>query len=209
VSSLVDLFCGAGGSINGMVDAGFDLIRDPLSPITTIDHHALVIPYRRGQAKRVTEPIHAMTTHQSAAIVQCPHCSAAPHTSCRTIGALGSHSARTHASRVWWAEHPDMPKPSPNPAPAAAVAAKRTGGPRIRGAATTGVAYRLRATQRAPSGGLWVAVAVSVAGRECELVGVELGAVDVSYGVPHESALRRAVEAQVSERAPSKTHSLG
>jgi hypothetical protein len=141
--------------------------------------------------------------------VECPHCNADPHTNCRTIGAFGSHSARPHASRVWWANHPDMPKPSPNPAPAAAVAAKRTGSPRIRGAAATGIVYRVRSTKPSPSGGLWVALTVSVDGRAPEVVGVELSTADVTYGVPDERALRRAVEAQVRERAQSKAHSLG
>lgn len=43
---------------------------DPLSPITTRDHHALVIPYRRGSRSRTTEePLHTLHTKDSAAVV--------------------------------------------------------------------------------------------------------------------------------------------
>lgn len=45
-------------------------LTDPLSPITTIDHHALVIPYRRGKPKSVGEPLHTLSTHQSAGLLQ-------------------------------------------------------------------------------------------------------------------------------------------
>jgi hypothetical protein len=138
--------------------------------------------------------------------VVCPHCQSQPGSTCRTSGALGSHSARTHASRVAYAAHPELPPPKPNPAPAAAVAAKRAGNtrPRIRGAACTGIAYRVRSTQRSPSGGLWVALTVSVDGRAPEVVGVELAAADVTYGVPDERALRRAVEAEVASGASAR-----
>jgi DNA (cytosine-5)-methyltransferase 1 len=42
----------------------------PLGTITTSDHHALVIPYRRGKAKTTAEPLHTVATRDSAALVQ-------------------------------------------------------------------------------------------------------------------------------------------
>lgn len=42
----------------------------PLGSITTKDHHYLVIPYRRGKAKTTAEPLHTLTTHDSAALVR-------------------------------------------------------------------------------------------------------------------------------------------
>lgn len=45
-------------------------VDEPLSPITTRDHHALVVPYRRGHAKTTAEPLHALGTKDSAALVE-------------------------------------------------------------------------------------------------------------------------------------------
>lgn len=45
-------------------------VTEPLGTITTIDHHHLVIPYRRGEAKTTTEPLHTVATKDSAALVK-------------------------------------------------------------------------------------------------------------------------------------------
>lgn len=48
----------------------------PLGTITTKDHHslvtwphAMVVPYRRGRAKHITEPLHTLATRESGALV--------------------------------------------------------------------------------------------------------------------------------------------
>lgn len=47
------------------------LITGPLGSITTIDHHALVIPYRRtSRARPATGPLPTVATHTSAGILQ-------------------------------------------------------------------------------------------------------------------------------------------
>lgn len=43
-------------------------IDGPLSTVTTKDHHALVIPYRKGRAKTTADPIHTLSTRESAAV---------------------------------------------------------------------------------------------------------------------------------------------
>jgi DNA (cytosine-5)-methyltransferase 1 len=43
---------------------------EPLGTITSQDHHALVIPYRRGQAKTTAEPLHTVATVESAGLCQ-------------------------------------------------------------------------------------------------------------------------------------------
>jgi DNA (cytosine-5)-methyltransferase 1 len=46
-------------------------LTDPFGAITTIDHHALVIPYRRtSRAHRITEPLPTVSTHTSAGVLQ-------------------------------------------------------------------------------------------------------------------------------------------
>ena len=98
--TFVDLFCGAGGSIDGLVAAGgrlvlganhweraietvstnhpdadylqadinnYDMRRLPRS-ITSVDHHALVVPYRRGRAKSAGEPLLTLGTRDSAGL---------------------------------------------------------------------------------------------------------------------------------------------
>jgi DNA (cytosine-5)-methyltransferase 1 len=48
-----------------------DVTTAPLGAITAADHHSLVIPYRRGARPRTTgEPLHALHTKDSAALVQ-------------------------------------------------------------------------------------------------------------------------------------------
>jgi len=47
-----------------------DVAAEPFGAITTRDHHALVVPYRRGRAKTTGEPLHTVATRQSAALVQ-------------------------------------------------------------------------------------------------------------------------------------------
>lgn len=42
----------------------------PLGSITTKDHHWLVVPYRRGRASTSGEPLHTLTTRESAALVE-------------------------------------------------------------------------------------------------------------------------------------------
>jgi len=42
--------------------------RTPLGTITSRDHHALVIPYRRGRARTTAEPLHTLATKESAAL---------------------------------------------------------------------------------------------------------------------------------------------
>jgi DNA (cytosine-5)-methyltransferase 1 len=44
-------------------------IGHPLSPITTRDHHALVIPYRKGEPKTTAEPLHTVATRDSAGLL--------------------------------------------------------------------------------------------------------------------------------------------
>jgi DNA (cytosine-5)-methyltransferase 1 len=41
----------------------------PVGTVTANDHHALVVPYRRGRATTTSEPLHTMATRDSAAIV--------------------------------------------------------------------------------------------------------------------------------------------
>lgn len=48
-----------------------DVRADPLGAITGADHHSLVIPFRRGNRARTTgEPLHTLSTRDSAALVQ-------------------------------------------------------------------------------------------------------------------------------------------
>jgi DNA (cytosine-5)-methyltransferase 1 len=48
-----------------------DVATTPLGAITAADHHSLVIPYRRSSRPRTTrEPLHALHTRDSAALVQ-------------------------------------------------------------------------------------------------------------------------------------------
>jgi DNA (cytosine-5)-methyltransferase 1 len=48
----------------------FASVDHPVSTVTVKDHHALVIPYRRGAATTTGRPFHTMATRDSAAIVQ-------------------------------------------------------------------------------------------------------------------------------------------
>jgi DNA (cytosine-5)-methyltransferase 1 len=45
-------------------------LAEPLGAVTTSDHHALVVPYRKGMAKTTAEPLHTLATKESAALVQ-------------------------------------------------------------------------------------------------------------------------------------------
>lgn len=45
-----------------------DVQLDPLGSITTKDHHALVVPYRRGRTRTTAEPLHTLSTKDSAAL---------------------------------------------------------------------------------------------------------------------------------------------
>lgn len=45
-------------------------VDEHVSTITARDHHALVVPYRKGKAKTTAEPIHTLATRDSAALVQ-------------------------------------------------------------------------------------------------------------------------------------------
>lgn len=45
-------------------------LNEPLGVITSQDHHSLVIPYRRGTAKPVTEPLHTLATRESAGLLR-------------------------------------------------------------------------------------------------------------------------------------------
>lgn len=47
-----------------------DVRTNPLGSITAVDHHSLVVPYRKGQAKTTSEPLHTLATHDSAALVE-------------------------------------------------------------------------------------------------------------------------------------------
>lgn len=46
----------------------FDPTTLPLGTLTSKDHHALVIPYRRGKAKTTDDPLHTLSTIDSAAL---------------------------------------------------------------------------------------------------------------------------------------------
>jgi hypothetical protein len=133
-------------------------------------------------------------TNAEALAVDCPHCLAIVGARC--VYPSGS-TAKIHATRRWFAEHPAKPRPTPNPAPAKALAAKRIYnlGPRTRGStALPGmVSYRIVATRRLAKGGMYVAVRASVDGAEAELVGVELAESEMEANGPDEKALRRAV----------------
>lgn len=73
----------AGGNHHGLIQPGFYVknyggnckpkhtvkgLGHPLAAITTIDHHALVVPYRRGKAKTTGEPFHTFGTRDSAGL---------------------------------------------------------------------------------------------------------------------------------------------
>ncbi|HEY1668596.1 MAG TPA: DNA cytosine methyltransferase [Trebonia sp.] len=45
-------------------------VDQPVSPITAQDHHALVVPYRRGRATTTAGPLHTLATRESAGLVQ-------------------------------------------------------------------------------------------------------------------------------------------
>ena len=45
-------------------------VTEPVGTITVRDHHALVIPYRRGRATTTREPMHTVATRDSMAMVQ-------------------------------------------------------------------------------------------------------------------------------------------
>lgn len=45
-----------------------DAATEPLGAITAVDHHSLVIPYRRGRAKSTGEPLLTLGTHDSAGL---------------------------------------------------------------------------------------------------------------------------------------------
>ena len=45
-------------------------VHGPVGPVTANDHHALVVPYRRGRATTTGEPLHTLATRESAALVQ-------------------------------------------------------------------------------------------------------------------------------------------
>jgi DNA (cytosine-5)-methyltransferase 1 len=44
-------------------------VDEPVSAVTANDHHALVVPYRRGRATTTGEPLHTLATRESAALV--------------------------------------------------------------------------------------------------------------------------------------------
>ncbi|GAA3388097.1 DNA cytosine methyltransferase [Cryptosporangium minutisporangium] len=46
------------------------VVSEPLGVLTAQDHHALVIPYRKGTAKTTAEPLHTLATRESAALVR-------------------------------------------------------------------------------------------------------------------------------------------
>jgi hypothetical protein len=136
--------------------------------------------------------------HACPLTVVCPLCDAPVGQCCRSASGkpLEWHALRSKQveseRRLGTVPH------LPTPAPAKAPAAKRSynePGPRTRGAAKAGLAYRIVKTRRLPKGGMWVAVSVSVDGAESTLIGVELAESEVEANGPDEKALRRAVEA--------------
>ncbi|MGH8880343.1 MAG: DNA cytosine methyltransferase [Stackebrandtia sp.] len=47
-----------------------DATTEPLGALTLQDHHGLVIPYRKGKAKRASEPLHTLSTIDSAGVLR-------------------------------------------------------------------------------------------------------------------------------------------
>lgn len=65
----------------------------------------------------------------------------------------------------------------------------------------TGVSYRVKASRRSPTGGMWVAVMASVDGHPARPIGVELGPDDLAGSGWSEIVLRAAVIAAVASGA--------
>lgn len=105
-------------------------------------------------------------TNAEAMMIICPHCGAGVGERCQVpSGGL----SKIHATRRWFANRPPAPPPKPAPrteVPLATVrptVTKRPSAPRTRGAPkVTGVSYRVKASRRSPTGGMWVAVMASV-----------------------------------------------